>query len=116
MLIMRRLNNKIAGKIRSCDVWVGGKKKIFTSQKLIEDDLKHLFDCMEASVNAHLSSKTAEDVTKHFHIEFEHIHPFTDGNGRIGRLILNKHRQSLGLPILIIHQGKEQYEYYKWFK
>lgn len=38
----------------------------------------------------------------HFHIEFERIHPFTDGNGRTGRIILNRNLIKQGItPILI---------------
>jgi len=48
------------------------------------------------------------------HINFEKIHPFIDGNGRIGRMLLNWQRVKLGLPVLVIKESEKQ-EYYKWF-
>lgn len=49
------------------------------------------------------------------HIRFEKIHPFVDGNGRIGRILLNWQRvRKENLPILVIEE-KEKNEYYKWF-
>ncbi|MBQ3307480.1 MAG: Fic family protein [Bacilli bacterium] len=39
-----------------------------------------------------------------FHIRFERIHPFNDGNGRTGRILLNYHLLKNGLaPVLITH-------------
>jgi hypothetical protein len=37
-----------------------------------------------------------------FHIRFEHIHPFGDGNGRVGRIIMNRNLIKAGLPPLIL--------------
>jgi hypothetical protein len=63
-----------------------------------------------------MPKSTKEVFIKQWHINFEGIHPFEDGNGRIGRILMNLQRLSVGLPILIIHEGEEQFEYYKWFK
>lgn len=49
------------------------------------------------------------------HVVFEGIHPFVDGNGRVGRILMNWQRLKVGLPILIIKNDEKQ-EYYKWFK
>lgn len=60
---------------------------------------------------------TADDeMAKKLHIEYEHIHPFVDGNGRTGRMFYNWQRLKSGLPIHVIHEGEEQYSYYQWFK
>lgn len=46
-----------------------------------------------------------------FHIRFERIHPFTDGNGRTGRIILNHNLLRQGLaPILITNVMASDYK------
>jgi Fic family protein len=69
----------------------------------------------------HESLVFLERIIKEHHIMFEHIHPFVDFNGRVGRMLMNWERLQVGLPILIIKadwpkEGGEQTEYYKWFK
>ncbi len=45
----------------------------------------------------------------YLHAEFIFIHPFEDGNGRIGRLIANYWLRRWGLPSLIIEASKVEY-------
>lgn len=48
-----------------------------------------------------------------FHIQFERIHPFTDGNGRTGRVILNRNLIKQGLaPVLINKITMDKYKKY----
>jgi Fic family protein len=51
---------------------------------------------------------------KHMHVKFEHIHPFIDGNGRTGRLLMWWHERKLGLAPTLIEYNK-CWDYYKWF-
>lgn len=107
-ILMRNLNRRISGKIRKCDVWVGNRKCL--DPKEINLSLQDW--CLGANNEINVDEGTIEQD----HIWFEKIHPFEDGNGRVGRILMNIQRLKAGLPILIIHEGKEQQEYYKWFK
>jgi len=54
------------------------------------------------------SIKSREDAVKNLgyvHNELQHIHPFSDGNSRVTRLIVNWLLIKLALPILILKQG-----------
>lgn len=50
-----------------------------------------------------------------FHLRFETIHPFCDGNGRMGRVIINFQLYRLGLPPVIIRDNEKE-RYYQAFR
>ena len=50
-----------------------------------------------------------------FHLDFEVSHPFCDGNGRVGRVIINAQLLKHGLPPLIIRNSEKQI-YYRAFR
>lgn len=55
-----------------------------------------------------------ESAIKRAHVRFEEIHPFVDGNGRTGRMIMNYQRMRAGFPPLTIWADERQ-KYYEWF-
>ncbi len=59
-------------------------------------------------------AKTLEDIL-YFHVRFERIHPFQDGNGRIGRLIMFKECLKYNIVPFIIEDNLKMF-YYRGLK
>ena len=59
-------------------------------------------------------AKTLEDILE-FHVRFERIHPFQDGNGRVGRLIMFKECLKYGIVPFIIEDNLKMF-YYRGLK
>lgn len=109
-MVMKNLNPDIAGKWRACSVMVGGRT---CPRPFIVPGLMQKW--VEGFGKINLNYGIPEREIRTAHIAFEHIHPFVDGNGRVGRLVMNLQRVYNDLPLLIIHTGKKQQEYYGWF-
>ena len=59
-------------------------------------------------------AKTFEDILD-FHVKFERIHPFQDGNGRVGRLIMFKECLKYNIVPFIIEDNLKMF-YYRGLK
>lgn len=83
---------------------VGGRET--TLPEYVESDIQELLR------NYHALSPTSFEDILDFHVRFERIHPFQDGNGRVGRLILFKECLKHGhVPFIIGDDMK--YFYYR---
>lgn len=52
---------------------------------------------------------------RNLHVAFEHIHPFVDGNGRTGRLLMWWHEVRFGQQPTLLRAAERQ-DYYRWFR
>ena len=82
---------------------VGGRDT--TAPEEVSTEMKQLL----ASYNRK-PDKTLEDLIA-FHVAFESIHPFQDGNGRVGRLILFKECLKNGIVPFIIDEDLKLFYY-----
>ena len=75
-----------------------------SSLETTEQDVDSLLDDYSK-----LTQVTLEDIID-FHVKFERIHPFGDGNGRVGRIIMFKEcLKNNIMPFIILDQDKPYY-------
>ncbi|MBR6798845.1 MAG: Fic family protein [Firmicutes bacterium] len=96
------------GIYRKVPVRIMGAQNQPVQPYLIEPKMEKLLIDYNDS-KEHIVTKLAR-----FHIEFEGIHPFIDGNGRTGRLLVNLELMKAGFPPIYI-KFTDRLSYYKAF-
>jgi len=105
------------GEFRSSPVWVGPAGATPESAPFVPPLPQHLAELMsdwEFFVNADGRQMPALIQAALMHYQFETIHPFLDGNGRIGRLLINlllMERNRLPYPLLYVSSYFETYRH-----
>ncbi len=108
-MLLGGINDNIAGRFRGPNEYVRIGTFIASTPEHINTRIEQMLVDYTSDHEAYF----AEKITR-FHLELETIHPFVDGNGRIGRALINYQLLRLGFPPIII-RDKEKQLYYRNF-
>ena len=109
-MLMSSIDDEIAGRFRKENEYV----RVGMFIALPPEHIERRMDETLVEYTSDFSSYILKKIAK-FHLEFETIHPFNDGNGRLGRVLINYQLLRLGFPRVIIRQ-KEKQIYYRAFE
>ncbi|KKU76967.1 MAG: hypothetical protein UY03_C0023G0034 [Parcubacteria group bacterium GW2011_GWA2_47_64] len=109
-MLIGGVDDKIAGRFRRPGEYVRVGTHVAPSPEHIERMIESIITEYTSDLSAYFLDKIAK-----FHLDFETIHPFCDGNGRIGRVLISYQLQRFGFPMIII-RDREKKEYYQSFE
>jgi Fic family protein len=110
LMLLGGINDDYAGHIRRPGEYVRVGWHIAPPPEQVKSMLETLINQYNSENDKYFIEKIAE-----FHLQFETIHPFCDGNGRMGRLIINLQFATLGFPPVIIQNKGKREKYYPIF-
>lgn len=110
-MLLAGINDEYAGRYRKGKEWVRIGAHLGANPAFVSGMVQALI----GQYNDSDSKRDFLDKIAYFHAEFETIHPFNDGNGRIGRVLINQQLMRLGYPPIIIRNKSKHTDYYPLF-
>jgi Fic family protein len=108
-ILITNIDDAIAGRFRKEGEYVRVGTHIAPAPE-------HVERMIESALSEYKNSgRYFLDAIAKFHLDFEMIHPFCDGNGRIGRTLICFQLQHIGYPMIIV-RDKEKKAYYEAFR
>lgn len=117
-----RGSEKNPGELRSSQNWIGGSGSTLQNARYIPpnvEDMKEAMSDLEKFINSDSSGIGLDPLicAALIHYQFETIHPFLDGNGRVGRLLITLYlmeKNVLSTPALYLSYflKRNRIEYY----
>lgn len=107
-LVIQDIDKNIAGQYRNVDVFITGTEHKPPSAIDVPFKMRELI----VWARKNYKKMNAVEFAAIFHHKFVHIHPFQDGNGRTGRLLMNIFLMQYGFPLTIIQKNDRQ-KYYR---
>lgn len=109
LMLISNIDDQIAGRFRGVGEYVRVGAHIAPPPEEVNKLISEALVDYSSDLNGNFLDKIAR-----FHLRFEQIHPFNDGNGRIGRVLINYQLMKIGFPPIII-RDKEKKVYYRSF-
>ncbi len=106
-MLIGGINDEIAGRYRRAGEYVRVGTHIAPAPEHVESMMERIIAAYTSDLETWFLDKIAR-----FHLAFENIHPFCDGNGRIGRVLIDFQLLRLGLPRIIVRNSEKQ-RYYR---
>ena len=108
-MLLTTIDDRIAGRFRARGEYVRVGTHVAPAPEQVEDMISDILTEYTSDHEIYFADAIAK-----FHLDFETVHPFCDGNGRIGRVLMNVQLLRFGFPVIII-RDKEKKTYYASF-